>query len=60
VSRIVEPFRPPPPDGTGGVTLDNLVRVSFATPTAGWVFTLSGRLYETRDGGASWHEVQTR
>jgi photosystem II stability/assembly factor-like uncharacterized protein len=51
---------PPPPDGTGGTVSDTLVRVSFATPTAGWVFTLSGRLFETRDGGASWHEVQTR
>ena len=51
---------PPPPDGTGGTVSDTLVRVSFATPTAGWVFTLSRRLFETRDGGASWHEVQTR
>jgi photosystem II stability/assembly factor-like uncharacterized protein len=51
---------PPRPDGTGGTASDTLVRVSFATPTAGWVFTLSGRLFETRDGGASRHEVQTR
>jgi photosystem II stability/assembly factor-like uncharacterized protein len=51
---------PSPPGGIGGTVSDTLVRVSFATATIGWVFTLFGCLYETRDGGASWHEVQTR
>ncbi len=49
---------PSVPDGTGGVTLDNLVRLSFVTPTTGWVFMLFGRLYETGDGGAPWHQIQ--
>lgn len=51
---------PSPPDGTGGLAPDGLVRLSFVSPTTGWVFTLSGRLFETTDAGAIWREVRTR
>ncbi len=51
---------PSPADGVGGLGADWLVRVSFASPTTGWLFTLFGRLYSTTDAGSTWHEITSR
>lgn len=52
---------PVDPEGTGGLlSIDTLVRLSFVSAATGWALTLFGRLYETKDGGATWTELLTR
>jgi photosystem II stability/assembly factor-like uncharacterized protein len=48
---------PTDPNGNGGLSIDPLVCLSFVTATTGWALTLFGRLYQTKDRGATWTEL---